>query len=240
MPIRKVQPSPSGDEYTPKNAEETTLWEDENPDEQAKESSSLQGGWGALKGAMENRTKPRSSGSGGMFRFSEDPKPILFLSDGPVSVYERHWVTREGRNSFKCLGSFGPVPCPLCAVGNRATLRADFQVLDLEFNGDEIVENPRIMSLGVTAAEHLAALNEDSRKGPLQGKWYAVYMTGTRPKVTHHFEAIKERDLEEDWGIPLDGAKQFAEEYVGKVEYRNFEPDLAELQEVAAEIKKAV
>jgi hypothetical protein len=237
VPIRKATaPAPTGDEYAP----EESLWEDENPDEQAAESSSLQeGGWAALQSAMEERKA--QGGSGNTFRFTSEARPVLFLSDGPVSIYNRHWVNRKeekARRSFKCIASKG-VTCPLCALGNKVSLRAEFQVLDLEFKEDEITEHPRIMNLGITAAEQLEVINKDERKGPLQGHWFAVYMTGNAPKVTHHFEYIKERDLEEDWNIPLAGAKQFAEEYVGKVEYKNYEPDLTELQEVAAEIKKA-
>lgn len=247
MPIRKATSAPTaptaetvptGADYTPAETEEN-LWENENPDEQAPESSGM-GGWGALDKAREERKK--SGGGGNAFQFSDEARPVLFLSAGPVNVYERHWVNRKeekARRSFKCIARKGSeITCPLCAIGNKATLRADFQVLDLEFEGDEIIEKPRVMNLGVQAAELLEAIDNDERKGPLQGHWFAVYTTGTRPKITHHFEWIKERDLEEDWGIPLEGAKQFAEQYVGKVEYKNYPPDLEELQEIAAEIKK--
>lgn len=248
MPIRKAakpaaKSAPTGDDYAQPKRSEEDVWGEENPEEHSEQSSSLQAGgagWGALERGVEE-AKSRGGGGGNIFKFTADPRPVLFLSDGPVAVYERHWVDgrkeAKARKTFKCSGE----GCPLCAVGNRPSLRADFQVLDLEFTkDDEIIESPRIMSLAATSAEQLMDLNGDERRGPLVGNWYAVYQTGTAPRITHHFEFIKKRDLEDDWQIPLDGAKEFADEYVQKVDYKAFEPDVAELREVASEIKKSV
>lgn len=253
MPIRKAAPkapveaeestaaAPTGEDY----AQTEGLWGEESPDEHAEQSSSVQAGWGALrKGVDEAKAR---GGGGNIFQWTGEARPVLFLSDGPVSVYDRHWVDgradKKARKTFKCAASKAhpEIVCPLCAIGNNPSLRADFQVLDLEFLEDgTIMESPRIMSLASTSAELLMDLNADKKKGPLLGNWYAVYQTGTRPRITHHFEFIKKRDLAEDWLIPLDGAEELATEYVGKVPYKNYEPNLEELKAVADEIKKSV
>ena len=153
------------------------------------------------------KNRPVAEASLAFFRWDEEYQLIKFLSNEPWS-YDQHWVTRDGKQSFPCMGK----GCPLCAIGVKISQKIVYPILNLTpTKGDDFLTQS--MEVGPQLDDVLIAHDASSKTGPLDRLWWSVSRTesagsGTRrKKYSYTFTPVKDRDLEEDWEIDLDEAE---------------------------------
>ncbi len=193
MAVRRV--NPNVDSYL-EDDENTELdlgkvFELEDEDEAADRSSVIQVGWASAKKIAAKVSKSYASD----FKFEEDVQLIKFLSPEPMS-FSQHWVQRQGKKSFVCLGT---PQCPLCRAGNKAESKFAFTVVNL------MEEDPQVqmMTVGLRLCGQLEKLNSDPKTGPLDRLYWAVSKSGVGPKTTYSIMPVKDRDLPEDWDLDV-------------------------------------
>lgn len=156
------------------------------------------------------KNRPVGEGGDAYFRWEEEPQVVKFLSNEPWS-YDQHWVTRDGKQSFPCLGK----GCPLCAIGAKVAQKVVYPVLNLTHKKGMVVQS---LEVGITLDETLATHDADKRTGPLTRLWWSLSRTegarssGRRAKYNYVITPVKDRDLEEDWEIDLDEAEAAVED----------------------------
>lgn len=191
-----------------------TVTDDETA--QPSRSSMIRKGSAALKelrAAAKRSAESRDDMDGDFlwdFRWGEDPVLVKFLDDEPAFAYREHWVQdtapevkRRGLTCYKYEGS-----CPLCELGERASEKFVWTVVDL--SSDE----PRRYWLNIYAslAVDLDAKNSSERYGPLSKNFWALSRTGKPKAFKYDLQMIKPRDLEEDWGISEDEIDEILQE----------------------------
>jgi len=120
---------------------------------------------------------------------------IKFLDEGPFAVYSQHWIERKGKKSFNCIGK----GCPLCdSLGDKPRLQAAFNVIEFPEDGDPKV---LVWTVGTKVATQLENLAKEERTKPLNRDdlYWAVSKSGKGTATTYSIQAVKERDLEDDW-----------------------------------------
>lgn len=177
--------------------------DEETGDEDSEEESAVIPISRGRKEIKKNR--PQSEASLAFFRMDEEAQLVKFLTDEPWS-YDQHWIKREGKQSFPCIGK----GCPLCHIGVKVSQKIVYPVLNLTpLKGDEpLVQS---MEVGPQNDEALADFDADPKTGPLTRMWWSISRTekksGGRKKYNYSFLPVKDRDLEEDWEIDLDEAE---------------------------------
>ena len=151
--------------------------------------------------------RDRPAGDESFFRWDEEPQVVKFLDNEPWG-YNQHWVTREGKKSFPCIGR----RCPLCEIGVKASQKVVYTVVNLTKDG-----TTQTLEVGVQLEDTLAAYDADKKTGPLDRLYWALSRTegarrGGRSNYNYVFTPIKDRDLEEDYGIDLDEAETIVDE----------------------------
>lgn len=151
------------------------------------------------KAIKDNR--PTSERGDAFFKWDDDGEPqvVKFLDTEPWS-YNQHWVKRDGKQSFPCMGT----NCPLCDIGVKVNQKVVYTLVNLSHKG-----GPKVQTLEVTITldETLMGYDEDKKTGPLDRLFWALSRnkrsksSGGRAKYNYVFTPIKERDLEEDWEI---------------------------------------
>lgn len=178
------------------NAEDYELAEDE-PTATPKHGTSIQSGWGAAETALKRKGEGEYPND---FRFTEEPQLVRFLDDAPFAVYGQHWIEREGKKSFVCLGD----DCPLCiTAGDKPRNKFAFNVLVVSDEDPGV----QILTAPPTFARQLRAANDDERRGPLTKFYWAISRQGVGPQTTYTLERVRATDLAEEWGMdsePLD------------------------------------
>lgn len=176
-------------------------FEPDDEDTVAERSSHVQSGWKAALDAAKN------SGGGftNEFKFTEDAQLVKFLDNEPFAVYEQHWIERQGKRSFICLGA----DCPLCDKGDTPKSKTAFSVLNLS------AEEPTVEMLvaGPTMLTQLAGLDSDTKTGPLDRAFWALSKKGQKKQTTYQFLPVKPRDLDEDWGVDQAEMEALVEEF---------------------------
>lgn len=156
-------------------------------------SSTVKGGWDAL----DDLIKPETTAYPTDFKFNEEPVLIKFLEDGPFAVYEQHWIERQGRKSFVCIGD----ECPLCNIlGDKPRGKFSWNILVL--SGAE--QTVQVLTVPPVFARQIAAANKDERKGPLVREFWEVSRTGMGPTTQYNLTYVRGRDLAEEWKLDLD------------------------------------
>lgn len=164
----------------------------ESEDEAPKHGTTVQAGWGAADAFL--KPKKESGDYPTDFRFSDSPQLVRFLEDAPFNVYEQHWIEREGKKSFVCLGD----ECPLCTIlGDKPRAKFAFNVLVLS---DE-EPNVQILTAPPTLARQLRAANDDPRRGPLTKFYWAISRQGSGPQTAYTLDRVKSADLAEEWEL---------------------------------------
>jgi hypothetical protein len=166
--------------------------EQESEDVAPKHGTTVQAGWGAADAFL--KPKKDAGDYPTDFRFSENPQLVRFLEDAPFYVYEQHWIEREGKKSFVCLGD----ECPLCTIlGDKPRAKFAFNVLVLS---DE-EPNVQILTAPPTLARQLRAANDDPRRGPLTKFYWAISRQGSGPQTTYTLDRVRGTDLAEEWEL---------------------------------------
>jgi hypothetical protein len=185
-------------------------YDDESGDEESDEESAV---IPISRGRAEvAKNRPVSESSLKYFRWDDESQLVKFLDNVPWS-YDQHWVKRDGKQSFPCLGK----GCPLCAIGVKVSQKIVYPVLNLTPpKGEDYI----VQSLEVTPTLDgtLEKYDTDKKTGPLTRLWWSVSRTegarssGSRKKYNYSFVPVKDRDLEEDWEIDLGEAEDAVDE----------------------------
>lgn len=184
-------------------------------------SSAVQAGWDAA----EQLTAPTGDYPVD-FKHSEEIQVIKFLDqDGPFASYKMHFLQQKaGKKSYVCLGT----NCPLCVVlGHRPEDKRAFTIVNLStdpFSRQILTATPRLYK--TLHAAHF------SPQGPLPKNYWAISRQGIKQTTVYNLNAIKPRDLEEDWNISLEKAEAAVashEPYTRAVIRENSYADLLEI-----------
>lgn len=160
-----------------------------------KHGTTVQAGWDAAAAFL--KSKEKNSAYPTDFKFSEQAQLVRFLDDGPFLVYEQHWIDREGRKSFVCLGD----DCPLCAIaGDKPRPRFAFNIISLSEETPEV----QIMTVPKTMVQLLQTANDDPRRGPLTKYYWSVSRLGTGRDTQYTLDRVKATDLAEEWELDAD------------------------------------
>lgn len=204
-----------------RDEEEPEVEDDEDHDY---DSTLIQKGWKEI-----NKHQPKGDWTNDV-RIGEDPIIVKFLDDEPFG-YNQHWVQREGKKSFPCLGA----GCPLCKVGVRVSQKIVYPVVN--FGDDGSAPEVQNLTIGIQFARMLDGFNEDNKVGPLSRLYWSISKSGKGLKTQYSALPVKERDLEEDWGFDLDQVEGFLDTAEApEPEKAVSRPKKSELQEIASEI----
>lgn len=208
MALRRAT-APKAEDYDLLGLEESTpeepdVFEDEDEDERPTRNSIVQRGWGAAKKAAK---AAKEAGFGGSeFQVTKEKQLVFFLEDGPFAVYKQHWIEREGKKSFVCIGA----GCPLCTkLADSPRDQFAFNVVNFSATvGDSDTIDPTHQSFvaGPMVLELLSDLDEDETEGPLVGNFYSISRVGSKGKYNWKIDFVKKRDVTEDFGVDLEEA----------------------------------
>jgi len=214
------------DEMTP-NTEKDSPFPDA-PVVAVAERKLLRGGWqqvDALKSADSNYAQ--------RLKVSEEVQVIKFIEDEPYAAWHQHWVERDGQKSFVCIRELEERGCPICELGNRPSQRVAFNVLLMSVGGPSVL---RSLEIGPRVVDQLRNLNKAPQTGPLTKHYWAISRTGKGATTSYNLQAIRERDIAEEWKIePLSEiifAKHREEKYDSSIIKV---PTYAELLAIASE-----
>lgn len=150
-------------------------------------------GWAAAEQIKESKSDYAQT-----LKLSDDPQLIKFLEDEPYASYRTHWVDRSGQKSWVCIDDSEPKGCPLCEVGNRSSQRFSFNVVLLSEGADPVIKS---FDVGVRVLDQLKNFHTDQRQGPLSKNYWAVSRTGKGTSSATSLQMIRERDLDDDFGV---------------------------------------
>jgi len=133
------------------------------------------------------------------YKSSETIQVVKFIDpNGPFATYKQHFLNKrtEGKRSFVCSAN-EPQGCPLCTMlGDKPEEKRGFTIVNLSANPMQrqiLTATPRFFK--TLHAAHF------SPQGPLDRHYWALSRTGQKQTTVYHMNAIKGRDLQEDWGI---------------------------------------
>lgn len=153
-------------------------------------SDAVQSGWDAAQKSVGGNYPTD-------FKFGDSPQIIKFIDpSGPFAVYRQHFLTQKtsGQRAFISLGPNDP----LCTkLGSKPELKRAFSIVNLSAPGgprrERLIASPRLYD-----ALHAA---EFSPQGPLTKNYWAISRSGKMQTTMYHLNAVKARDLVEDWGM---------------------------------------
>lgn len=159
------------------------------------EDRPVRAGWAGYK---ETRQKGGAFADYLQLEDGEKPTLIKFLEPEPFASYRVHWLeglTSTRKKSWICLEN----DCPLCDAGDDQSFKIAFNIVILN-KGKPTV---KVWEVGPRMAEAIEAKAKDKRTGPIDrpDMYFAVNRTGKRQKTQYHIEAVKERDVEDDFGV---------------------------------------
>jgi len=161
------------------------------------------------------------------FKHSEEIQVVKFIDpDGPFATYKQHFLNgKPGKKSYVCLGD----NCPLCTVLNhRAEEKRGFTIINFSVSPAQrqiLTATPRLFK-----QLHQAHF---SPQGPLNKNFWALSKSGERQTTVYHLNAIKARDLDEDWSINAADAEAAIGEFESYTRSVIKENSYAELVEIA-------
>jgi hypothetical protein len=144
------------------------------------------------------------------FKFVDGEFTIVKFIDqnGPFAIYKQHFLQQKtvGKRSYVSLGANDPLATKL---GSKPEDKRAFTIAIVTPAGVErkmLIASPRLYKT-LHAAEF-------SPQGPLTKNFWAISRTGKQQQTVYHLNAVKSRDLMEDWGI----SPEMAEKEVALIE----------------------
>jgi hypothetical protein len=186
--VRRARDEETEDEELPAETEDE---ETEDEDDEADENL-VEGGWGAYE-----RGKAKSGGFAEFIKLEEEPSLIKFLEPHPFASFRQHWLDRrQGKRSWVCIED----ECPLCDLGDDPAFRIAFNVLVIDESGKG---SNKVWEVGPAVAEQIKAKAKDKRTSPIDRDdvYWAASRTGKKQQTRYALDFVKERDLEDDWGV---------------------------------------
>jgi hypothetical protein len=143
------------------------------------------------------------------FKHSESIQVIKIIDgEGPFATYKMHFLQQktEGKRSYICLNPKNEPgkDCPLCSLlKHRAEDKRAFTIINFSAEGGPqrqiLTATPRLYKT-LYASHH-------SPQGPLDKPYWALSRSGVKQTTAYHLNAIKARDLKEDWNIDEEAAE---------------------------------
>lgn len=217
-------------EEAPRSRRRSTVEDDDDEvDYRSIDRKSMAGGWGNAE-----KVKTADSPFAQNLKVTEVEQVVKFLEDEPYASYRQHWINeRQGQKSFTCLSDLHDEGCPLCDAGHRPSSRFSFNVAVLSGKEDPLL---RSYDCGPRVIDQLKNLHQSTKTGPLTKHYWAISRTGKKGSTQTNHQVVKERDLDEEWGIaPLDEgdiAKLKKQKYTADIV---FVPSRKTLADIAAE-----
>lgn len=143
------------------------------------------------------------------FKFNDGEFTVVKFIDqnGPFAIYKQHFLQQKtvGKKSYVSLGANDP----LCTkLGSKPEDKRAFTIAVI--TPTAVVRQMLVASPRLYKTLHSA---EFSPQGPLTKNFWAISRTGKMQQTVYHLQAIKGRDLMEDWGID----PTFADTEVAKI-----------------------
>lgn len=188
----------------------------------------LRGGWQQV-----DVLKSADSQFAQRLKVSEDVQIIKFLDDEPFAAWHQHWIERDGQKSFICIRDLDDRGCPICEMGNRPSQRIAFNVALLATGATPVV---RSFEVGPRVVDQLRNLNKAPQTGPLTKHYWAVSRTGKGATTAYNLQAIRARDLAEEWKL-----EELTDSVMAKLNEDKYDvnimkvPTYAELLSIASE-----
>ena len=162
---------------------------------------------------------------------------VRFLGNSPFANFGQHWIrTGDSKRAYICLGS---KVCPLCAVGDKASGKYNFNIAVLNPGEEPVLWS---FGVGITVFNKIKAIHHDARKGPIDRKYYEVTRTssgtGKNKKYDTAISWVKERDLPDFEVDPLTD-EQLEELMASRYTMETIDQEkksFAELEEIAKEL----
>jgi hypothetical protein len=144
------------------------------------------------------------------FKFVDGEHAVIKFIDqnGPFAIYKQHFLQQKtvGKRSYVSLGANDP----LCTkLGSKPEDKRAFTIAVVTPAGVQrqmLIASPRLYKT-LHAAEF-------SPQGPLTKNYWGISRTGKMQQTVYNLNAIKARDLMEDWGINA----EMAEAEVAKIQ----------------------
>ena len=242
MPVARRKPTAAAEDYIAdedianddldedlaEERDEEAALDDDDEDTVAPRSSAMQSGWKAALDATKGDSKRFTN----EFKFTDEAQLVKFLSSEPFAVYEQHWIERSGKRSFVCSADVDPKGCPLCDKGDSPRAKVAFSVLNLSAE-EPVVE---MLVTSPTLTRQLASLDSDAKTGPLDRLYWALSKTGTKKSTSYTVQAVKARDLDEDWGCDPNEIEELVEQFEPLTSDAIYRTPRSELIAIAREI----
>ena len=190
------------DEYVAEVSPEELAAEQAIVDRPVASATAVASGWGAA-------SIPDGEGFPEEFKFLDgDYKIVKFIDPsnaGPFAVYRQHWLTQitTGKRSYISPGPNDPLSVRL---GSKPTTKYAFTVVNLSepdgFKRQILVAGNRLFGM-------LKEANSNAKSGPLTNGYWALTRTGKLQSISYAVNPVKERDLQEDWGVDPVKAEEF-------------------------------
>jgi hypothetical protein len=167
------------------------------------------------------------------FKFNDGEFQVIKFIDpnGPFAVYKQHFLSQitSGKRSFVSLGANDP----LCVkLGSKPEDKKAFSIVNLSAAGGPqrqmLIASPRLYK-----SLHAAHF---SPQGPLTKNYWAISRTGKMQTTVYHINAVKGRDLMEDYGINEEEAEKALASIKPFERSAIKEPTWEELEAVAASL----
>lgn len=230
MPLANRRVASASDYVSDLNDEdvnEDALLDDDDEDIMSDTSAALQAGWEAALNATKSDNKRFTND----FRFTEEPQLVKFLDNQPFAVFDQHWIERQGKRSFVCLGE----DCPLCDKGDTPRAKVAFSIVNLSAE-EPVVE---VLLTGPMLTNQLASLDKDPKTGPLDRIYWSMSRQGKGPKTTYSVLPVKPRDLDEDWGADQAEVEMIVDRFEPLTRNVISLTPRSELAEIAREMNRA-
>lgn len=136
------------------------------------------------------------------FKFIDSQFQIVKFLDPeatPFAAYKEHWLTQKtsGKRSYISLGANDPL---VTKLGSKPREIRAFTIANLSAEG-----GPQRQVLKATPRlyKSLYAAHHNAQFGPLHRGYWALSRTGEMAAIAYQVNSVKERDLQEDWGIDI-------------------------------------
>jgi hypothetical protein len=193
----------------PRPAPADNGYDDEEDDEEPQDSrvaKPIRGGW--TEGQRQN---DKASPFTQPLKLEQNVQIVKFLNDEPYASFRRHWLDRIGaqgptRRAFTCLESVD-MDCPLCDVGERASVVHAFNVVLVGDDGQVLHKS---WEVGVRLFNVLRGFHNDPKVGPLTSKYFAVSKSGQKQSTQVNVIPARASSLLEDYGVNPATAEELA------------------------------
>jgi hypothetical protein len=196
-------------------------------------ANKIRGGWTEGQKVMDSTSTYAQA-----LKLDENTQLIKFLDDTPYANYARHWVDRmiQGKpatRAYVCLGTVDQ-SCPLCGMGDRPQAVSAFNVALVGDDGQVLLKT---WDVGARLFGVLKNYNNNAKIGPLSKEFFSVSKTGKGGSTQFNVNAVKARDLEEDWDLQPPSESELKS--VGKYDASILQiPKKSDLEELVDELSE--